>query len=230
MPRYDIILFDADGTLFDFKKGEREALLLACGKHGYQLSEADIEKYSSINDALWKALERGEVTKEALRIKRFEDFGALMGFDCDIEALAGDYTDFLSEQRFLIDGAEEICATLSEICKLYIITNGIGYVQRNRFLKSPIYKHFTEIFISEEVGYEKPHIGFFEFVEEKIDGYDRSRALVVGDSMTSDMKGGIGAGIDCCYFSPEGRGIPEGSKIKYAIKELSELENIILDR
>lgn len=229
MQKYDTILFDADGTLFDFLRGEREALVLACRKHGIELSESDIKEYSAINDSLWKALERGEVDKDTLRIKRFEIFCSLMGFDCDYTALSFDYTDFLSEQRFLIDGAEEILEKLSENCRIYIITNGIGYVQRNRFAKSAIGKYFLELFISEEVGYEKPSIHFFEYVAEKIPDYDVRKTLVVGDSMTSDMKGGIGAGIDCCYFSESKRGIPEGSKIKYAISRLAELEGIIFD-
>ena len=229
MQRYDTILFDADGTLYDFLRGEREALVLSCRKHGIELSESDIKEYSAINDSLWKALERGEVDKETLRVKRFEIFCSLKGFDCDFHKLSYDYTDFLSEQRFLIDGAEEILEKLTEKCRIYIITNGIGYVQRNRFEKSPIGKYFLDLFISEEVGYEKPSIHFFDYVAEKIPEYDVRKTLVVGDSMTSDMKGGIGAGIDCCYFSESGRGIPEGSKIKYVISKLSELEKIIFD-
>ena len=229
MQRYDTILFDADGTLFDFLRGEREALVLACRKHGLELTEDDIKEYSAINDSLWKALERGEVDKETLRVKRFEIFCSLKGFDCDHVKLSFDYTDFLSEQRFLIEGAEEILAFLSEKCRIYIITNGIGYVQRNRFAKSTIGKYFLELFISEEVGYEKPSIHFFEYVAERIPEYNPERTLVVGDSMTSDMKGGIGAGLDCCYFSEKGRGIPDGSKIKYAISKLSELKKIIFD-
>ena len=229
MQRYDTILFDADGTLYDFLRGEREALVLSCRKHGIELSESDIKEYSAINDSLWKALERGEVDKETLRVKRFEIFCSLKGIDCDFHKLSYDYTDFLSEQRFLIDGAEEILEKLTEKCRIYIITNGIGYVQRNRFEKSPIGKYFLDLFISEEVGYEKPSIHFFDYVAEKIPEYDVRKTLVVGDSMTSDMKGGIGAGIDCCYFSESGRGIPEGSKIKYVISKLSELEKIIFD-
>ncbi len=229
MQRYDTILFDADGTLFDFLRGEREALILACRKHGIELTESDIKEYSAINDSLWKALERGEIDKDTLRIKRFEIFCSLKGFDCDYSKLSLDYTDFLSEQRFLVDGVQEILEKISGKCRIYIITNGIGYVQRNRFDKSIIGKYFLELFISEEVGYEKPSIHFFEYVADRIPDYDVRRTLVVGDSMTSDMKGGIGAGIDCCYFSESEKKLPEGSKIKYVISSLLELENIIFD-
>ena len=227
MQRYDTILFDADGTLFDFLRGEREALLETCRAYGYQLDETSVKEYSAINDSLWKALERGEIDKETLRVKRFEIFGNLKGFKCDFNKLSLDYTDNLSKQHFLIDGALEAVQSLSGKCRLYIITNGIGYVQRNRFALSPLGGYFDELFISEEIGYEKPSIHFFEYVALRIPGYDPSRTLVVGDSMTSDMKGGIGAGLDCCYFAPDGKGIPQGSKIKYCIKSLSQLEGII---
>lgn len=227
MQIYDTILFDADGTLFDFLRGEREALLAACKKYGFELSESDVKEYSAINDSLWKALERREIDKETLRVKRFEIFCTLKGYDCDYKKLSLDYTDILSEQHFLIDGAEDTVKRLSEKCSLYIITNGIGYVQRRRIALSPIECYFKDLFISEEVGYEKPSIHFFEHVAERIPDYDPSKTLVVGDSMTSDMKGGIGAGLDCCYFSPNGRGIPQGSKIKYCINKLEELDAII---
>ncbi len=227
MQRYKTILFDADGTLFDFIRGEREALIACCKMNGYELCEDDVRAYSEINDSLWKALERGEVDKETLRVRRFELFADLMGFECDIEKLASDYTDQLSVQHFLIDGALKVVSALAEKCRLYIITNGIGYVQRSRFSLSPIYKYFLELFISEEVGYEKPSIHFFEHVARNIPDYEPETTLVVGDSITSDMKGGIGAGLDCCYFTPEGKDVPTDSKIKYVINSLYDLEKII---
>ncbi|MBQ8004686.1 MAG: YjjG family noncanonical pyrimidine nucleotidase [Clostridia bacterium] len=228
MQRYDTILFDADGTLFDFLRSEREALILACGKFGIELSESDIGEYSAINDSLWKALERKEIDKESLRVKRFEMFCSIRGYNCDYEKLAVEYTDMLSSQHFLLEGAEDIVKRLYEKCRLYIITNGIEYVQKKRFSLSPIEKYFREVFISEVVGFEKPDVRYFKYVEERIPDYDVSKTLVVGDSMTSDMKGGIDAGIDCCYFTPEGREIPEGSPIKYRIRELGELWNIVM--
>lgn len=228
MQRYDTLLFDADGTLFDFLRGEREALILACKKHGYELDESAVKEYSAINDSLWKALERGEIDKDTLRVKRFELFGESRGFSCDFRILSRDYTDKLSEQHFLIDGALETVHQLSDFCRMYIITNGIGYVQRNRFALSPIEKYFGELFISEEIGYEKPDIRYFEAVAAKIPDFDADKTLVIGDSLTSDMKGGIGAGLDCCYFNPSERPFTQEMGIKYSIRALCELNDIVL--
>lgn len=227
MLRYDTILFDADGTLFDFLRSEREALISVFKTYGYELTDEEVREYSAINDSLWKALERREITKEELRIKRFEMFCEARGFECDCRAVGKDYTDMLSKQHFLIDGALEICRTLSKSCRLFIITNGIEYVQKNRMALSPLREYFDALFISGEIGYEKPSGHFFDAVKKGIPDFSSERSLVVGDSLTSDMKGGIDAGIDCCYFDPKSNGIPCGMPIKYRIEKLSELQNII---
>ncbi|MBR4296510.1 MAG: YjjG family noncanonical pyrimidine nucleotidase [Clostridia bacterium] len=228
MLKYDTILFDADGTLFDFFRSEREALISVFKIYGYELTDEEVREYSAINDSLWKALERREVTKEELRIKRFELFCESRGFVCDCHSIAKDYTDMLSKQHFLIDGALEICRTLSEFCRLFIITNGIEYVQKNRMELSPLKEYFDALFISGEIGYEKPSVHFFDAVKRGISDFSSERSLVVGDSLTSDMKGGIDAGVDCCYFDPKGNGIPQNMPIKYRIEKLSELQKIIL--
>lgn len=225
--KYNTLLFDADGTLFDFILCERAALVLACKEFGIDVDESGIALYSSINDGLWKALERGEVDKNELRVKRFVDFGREYGFDCDFERLSMRYTDFLAEQNFLIDGAAEMLASLSGKCRMYIITNGIEYVQKSRFSRSPINKYFEKLFISGEIGYEKPDIRFFDAVKREISNFDEKTTLVIGDSLTSDMRGGINAGLDCCYFSESGRKPPEDMAIKYTVSRLSEIEEII---
>ncbi len=228
MCRYDTVLFDADGTLFDFLKGERTALLEACFSFGFELSEEDVRLYSAINDSLWKALERREVDKETLRIRRFEMFCDKKGFKCDVNKLATCYTDRLSEQHFLMDGALEAVEKLSHACRLYIITNGISYVQRNRFSKSPLNEFIRGLFISEDIGCEKPDAGYFEAVASKIPCFDPIKTLVVGDSLTADMRGGLNAGLDCCFFNPERKAIPDDMDIKYDIKKLDEVYSIIM--
>lgn len=225
--RYTTVLFDADGTLFDFARCEREALVLACRKNGVDIDEEGIKLYSKINEACWKALERGEIDKESLRVKRFEDFGRAYGFSCDFDKLSKEYTDYLAEQSFLIDGAEEMLASLCGKCRMYIITNGIEYVQKSRFARSPINKFFERLFISGEIGYEKPDIRFFDAVKREIPDFDAEKTLVVGDSLTSDMKGGINAGLDCCFYSPAGKSAPPEMNIKYTVSELSEIKEIV---
>ena len=225
--RYTTVLFDADGTLFDFALCEREALVLACRKNSVSIDEEGIKLYSKINEACWKALERGEIDKESLRVKRFEDFGRAYGFSCDFDKLSREYTDYLAEQSFLIDGAEEMLASLCGKCRMYIITNGIEYVQKSRFARSPINKFFERLFISGEIGYEKPDIRFFDAVKREIPDFDAEKTLVVGDSLTSDMKGGINAGLDCCFYSPACKKAPPEMKIKYTVSELSEIKEIV---
>lgn len=225
--RYTTVLFDADGTLFDFARCEREALVLACRKNGVSIDEEGIKLYSKINEACWKALERGEIDKESLRVKRFEDFGRAYGFSCDFDKLSKEYTDYLAEQSFLIDGAEEMLSSLCGKCRMYIITNGIEYVQKSRFARSPINNFFERLFISGEIGYEKPDIRFFDAVKREIPDFDAEKTLVVGDSLTSDMKGGINAGLDCCFYSPAGKSAPPEMNIKYTVSELSEIKEIV---
>lgn len=225
--RYTTVLFDADGTLFDFIRCEREALVLACRKNGVNIDEDGIKLYSKINEDCWKALERGEIDKESLRVKRFEDFGKAYGFSCNFDILSREYTDFLAEQNFLIDGAEEMLASLYGKCRMYIITNGIEYVQKSRFAKSPINKYFERLFISGEIGYEKPDVRFFDTVKNEIPDFDAAKTLVVGDSLTSDMKGGINAGLDCCFYSPTGNKEPSEMNIKYTVTKLSDIKEIV---
>lgn len=229
MKKYEYILFDADGTLFDFKKCESEALRLATSRLNIQIDDKGVRLYSDINDSLWKALERGEIEKEALKVKRFELFGQQYGFECDFSLLAKTYADELALQSFMIDGAIDICGYLFKKYKLFIITNGIEYVQKKRFALSPLLEFFQQLFISGEIGFEKPSIKFFEAVEKGINGFDKNKALVVGDSLTSDMAGGISAGIDCCFYNPERKTIPENMKnsIKYDIATLSDLREFL---
>lgn len=227
MKKYDTILFDADGTLFDFLKSEREALILTLRRFSVDVDEDGIKLYSQINDSLWKALERGEITKDVLRVRRFELFGAEYGFTCDFDALSYAYTDELTEQMFMLEGATEVCRSLSEKYRMYIVTNGIEYVQKKRFELSPIKDLFDGLFISGEIGYEKPDIRFFNVVEERIPDFSKEKTIIVGDSLTSDMKGGLNFGIDCCYYNPDGRKVPDDMAIKYTITELSELLEIL---
>lgn len=227
MKKYDTILFDADGTLFDFLASEREALILALRRFSVDVDEEGIRLYSQINDSLWKALERGEIEKDVLRVRRFEIFGREYGFTCDFDALSYAYTDALTEQMFMIDGAVDICRSLSKKYRMYIVTNGIEYVQRTRFERSPIKDFFDGVFISGEVGYEKPDIRFFKTVEDRIPDFSKEKTIIIGDSLTSDMKGGLNFGIDCCYYNPEGKKPPEDMAIKYTITELSELLEIL---
>lgn len=228
MAKYDFLLLDADETLFDFPRAEREALCDALSATGIAPNEEMIATYSKINDGFWKMLERGEIGKSELRVARFAAFCRHYGFDTDVARLAKGYTDALATKGYLIPRALEVCRTLSACCKLYIITNGIASVQRGRFEPSPLRAFVQAIFISEEIGAEKPHPAYFEAVAAQIPDFDRKKALIVGDSLSSDMRGGVNAGIDTCWFNPKGKKALDDLAITYEIHALEELIPLVL--
>ena len=225
--KYKILLFDADHTLFDFKKCEYHALREALEELSLPNDDRYIDGYSEINEKMWKALERGEITKERLALKRFEVFAEEFSLTCNAYELAELYKERLSQQTYLFDGVEELLARLYGAFRMFIITNGIKSVQEGRMSRSQISKYFEKIFISEVIGYEKPSKSFFDAVKKQIPDFDIRGSLVIGDSLTSDIKGGINAGIDTCWYNPDGKEAPSDMPITYTVKNLSELLDII---
>ena len=226
--RYHTILFDADNTLLDFFKSEKEALRDALGFLGVLSNEEMLKKYSEINDGVWKMLERGEITKAELRELRFALFSSHFSLGIDVPRLANLYTELLATKSFLMDGALEVCRRLAEHCRLYVITNGMASVQHGRFDSSPLHPLFEGAFISDEIGAEKPSPLFFAHVAANIPQFDPRDTLVVGDSLTSDIKGGVDAGIDTCWFNPGGKPVPDGMPIKHVITRLEELVPLVV--
>lgn len=232
MKRYEYLLFDADNTLFDFTKAERISFRLVCDKCGVEYSDELQILYSNINDELWKKLETGSITLEFLKLERFRRL--LTEYNCgendDTASRAvkmrDTYIDTLAEQTCLVDGAEEICKVLCEKYKMYIVTNGISKIQRSRFSKSLLKPYFLDIFVSEEIGFAKPSGEYFDYVTEKIGENDKSKYLVIGDSLTSDCDGAISYGFDICRFNP--KKLPnKGRALTYNISRLSELSEIL---
>lgn len=228
MPRYSTILFDADNTLLDFKRSEHEAILDTIKAMGFSPSEEMAAVYSRINDANWKKLERGEITKSELRTARFQEFCDYYGFTADTERFADTYVAALSRKSYLMKGALDVCRALAPYCRLYIVTNGMKVVQEGRFNPSPLYPLFSDVFVSEEIGAEKPNPKFFEVVATRIPQFKKEETLVVGDSLSSDMAGGVRAGIDTCWFNPCGVKAPVEMKITYTIERLEDLLPLIL--
>ena len=223
MARYKTVLFDADNTLLDFLRSEREALSDTLLKMGITPGEELITTYSRINDANWKRLERGEITKSELRTARFAEFCAHFGFALDAVEMADNYLNALCTKRFLMPGAVALCERLSKECRLYIITNGIAAVQHGRFDHSPLAPFFSGAFISDELGCEKPAKAFFDLVAASIPDFDPVTTLVVGDSLTSDIAGGINAGLDTCWFNPAGKPAPADMPITYTVEKLEDV-------
>lgn len=223
--KYKYILFDADNTLFDFNLSEQKALYATFMESGIELSAEQNEVYHGINDALWKKLERGETTRDKLKVQRFAEFVDYLGAELDPAELAKRYVLNLSEQSYLIDGAYELCEELSEKYPLYIITNGITFIQKKRFAKSPISVFFEGIFISEEMGHTKPEAAYFQAAARAIGEDDPSQYLVIGDSLTSDIAGAVNFGCDSIWITPDGAG---DARPTYTVRELSEIRSILL--
>ena len=225
-----VLLWDVDGTLLDFKAAEKTALNAAFRRFGLgPCDDGRIARYSVLNDRWWRALERGEVTKPRLLTGRFEEFFAAEGlaFSGDYGAFNDFYQIMLGETVVFRDGGYELVAGLRGTVAQYAVTNGTLAAQRRKLKNSGLDALLDGAFISEEVGAEKPAPAFFDGVFAAIPPCDRSEVLIVGDSLTSDMKGGTLAGIRCCWYDPAWRAVPEDLNIEFHIRDLREVRELL---
>ena len=201
MKTYEIILFDTDATLLDFDKAEEYGIEALFRRFDVPVTEENKEKYRAISQRCWQRLEQGELTRaETLRL-RFEDFFGSFGISVDGDEVNSLFQDALAESHDLIEGAEEILTYLKEKYKLYVITNGVATTQNRRLGDSGLKKYFDGIFISEEAGAQKPQEEFFEYCFRHMGRRDVENMLVVGDSLTSDIRGANRSGIDACWYA-----------------------------
>lgn len=227
MSKYEILLFDADGTIMDFHRSEFEAVRESLEFFGLPSDDSVIQKYSEINAGYWRMLERGEIEKSKLYPARWQSLIEYYGFDCVAQNISDKYIERLATKSYMIDGALELCRNLHDRFRMYIVTNGQKYIQERRLFPAPLFEYFDDCFISEDIGYEKPSIKYFEHVAASIPDFDPARAIVIGDSLTSDMQGGINAGIDTCWYNPANKNVPENMKLTYIVNELSQIEDIL---
>ncbi len=226
MSKYKYLLFDADNTLFDFDKSEKEAFKTALGLFNIEYTDEIYGIYHVINDKLWKMLEKGETTRDELKFERFRQFASAVGCSADYRDIARKYEKSLGMQVFEIEGNFEVLKTFSEKYKMYVITNGITEVQESRFSRSRFTELFESVYISEKLGVSKPSKLFFDYVFEDIGDFDLSRYLVIGDSLTSDIDGALNSGVDSCWYNRYGLSC-EGRKITYEIRHMKELADIL---
>ena len=225
--RYLWLLFDADGTILDYKAAEADALKAAIDAFGFALSDEVRDRYHVINSALWARLEQGTVSSAELRVRRFEELAAEFGWSVDAAALSEVYLGELSRGGHMMPGAMDMLDRLPEDRNRAIITNGIRDVQYGRLAAAGIRDRFAAVAISEEIGVAKPAPGYFDYVLDLIGFRDTSRMLVIGDSLSSDMAGGIGYGIDTCWFNPGRKANPTELRPTYEIAAWPELFPII---
>lgn len=234
--RYDLVLIDADDTLFDFQRCEEEALRKTLAEAGIQDGRA-APLYKEINARAWAAVEAGTRTRDEIKTWRFAELlGALgvaggPGGPLDPESVGESYLDKLSREAWLLEGAVECCQALRGKARLVLVTNGITRVQKGRLARSPLGSAFDAVVISEEAGYAKPDPRVFALGASLAGGCEPSRALVVGDSLSSDIAGGFAWGADTCWFNPKGLspapGQPAGRRPTHIVHSLLELPALL---
>ncbi len=225
--KYKWLLFDADNTLLDYNKSEKKAFAESCNYYNILVTPILTERYQQINKYLWSEFEKGNITSKKLRIRRFRFLFEDFNIKIKPKDFSNRYLDKLSRTSFLIDGALEILNSLKEKTELAIITNGIKFVQNGRLKASKLDSYFKEIIISEDVGTAKPDKIFFDYTLNKINFTTKNEILIIGDSLSSDIKGGINAGIDTCWFNPNQNGNITSIKPTYEINNLNDIIKII---
>lgn len=206
----DIFLLDIDETLFDFPREEREALWRTLKKRGIEPTEEMLARYHAINESYWKKLERGEITRARLVVERFEVFLREYGRADSPEAFSREYFSELASGGCFYPGAEAFVKALKGRGRIFLVTNGATFTQTHRIAASGVGTYADGVFISETIGINKPSEAYAAFVETHIEGYERSRAVWVGDSLTSDAPCAASRGIDFILYRPSG--VPEGYK------------------
>ncbi|MEF9951939.1 MAG: YjjG family noncanonical pyrimidine nucleotidase [Clostridium sp.] len=227
--KYEVLLFDADETLFDFKKSEREAFKKAMIEFGVDYDEGyHLPIYKEINTAIWEEFEEGLITQAKLKIERFNRLSHKLNMDFDPQEFAASYMKHLSYGSFLYEGAIELVKDLSKKYKLSIITNGLTLVQERRIKGSEIAKYFDDIVISEEIGISKPNAEIFEYALNNLSFSDKSKVLMIGDSLSSDIKGGANFGVDTLWFNQDSSQNTSGITPTYISKNFEDIRKILL--
>ncbi len=222
------IFWDVDNTLLDFNYSMRNALKQCFRAVNVKVTEAMIDRYAVINEGWWKRLERGEVTKEQLLNGRFVDFFSEYGLEeLDVEKFRKDFQRNLGNIYSYLDDSLTICKALQTKFKQYVVTNGVASTQRSKLGLSGFADVMQELFISEEVGHNKPDKEFFAYCLEHVEEKDLSKILIVGDSLTSDIQGGNSVGIQTCWYNPKEKPLQEGFSVDYEINDLHQIYDIL---
>ena len=227
--KYRWLLFDADGTLFDYDKAEAYALRTTFEEFGLEYEPDYLEVYRPINAQIWRDFEKGLISADSVKADRFEQLFEAIGVETDAQSFSPRYLKNLGDSAELIDGAENLIRTLHGRAGLMLITNGLKQVQRSRLAKSAIADCFAGMIISEELGSAKPHRGIFDAAFARMGGPRKADVLLIGDSLTADIRGANDYGIDACWYNPAGRTPGSDLRIRYEISRLEELLSILTD-
>lgn len=227
--KYNILLFDADDTILDFDKAEEQALMRAFDESGLKYDNNVLSVYHRNNIRQWRLFEQGIIKhKSEVLSSRFAETFKELGISESSRKTAELYEKHLHKCCYVINNAEYVLQRLQSMnCKLYLVSNGVLSIQNSRMKGSGLDKYFIKRFVSEEIGVPKPHKDYFNYCFSNIDDFDIGSALIIGDSLTSDIQGGINSGIDACWYNP--KHVKNSSNIKptYEIDDLEQLFKII---
>ena len=222
----EFLFLDLDDTILDFHKAEYVALGKTFLQLGIEPTEEVRARYSRINKAHWERLERGELTREQVLVQRFEVLFREFGIEVDGEACARSYERNLGIGHWFLPGAEEAVMELHKRYRLFLASNGTASVQQGRMTSANLYRWFEKVFVSQEIGYNKPSKAYFDCCFAQIPGFSREKAMIVGDSLSSDILGGINAGITTCWVNPEHKSCGD-IRPDYEIEALSQLPALL---
>lgn len=221
------LFFDLDDTLLDFHKAEAWALRQALRRSGIEPTDAIVARYSEINQRQWELLEEKKLTREQVLIRRFQLLFQELGVNASCEDTQQCYENMLAKGHDFMPGAPELLETLKGDYQLYLVSNGTAVVQDARLRDSGIEKYFRGIFISERVGVDKPQKEFFDRSFATIPNFDPDKAMIIGDSLTSDIRGGNNAGIRTCWYNPKHKPRRADIPVDYEIEDLLELPRLL---
>ena len=223
----EFLFLDLDDTILDFHRAERVALSKTLEAFGLEPTEQVLSRYHLINRQHWERLERGELTRAQVLQGRFEVLFRELGQPVDAAAVTRAYERSLGIGHYFLPGAQEAVQRLSQKYRLFLASNGTASVQHSRLTSAGLYPYFEKVFVSQEIGFNKPSKEYFDACFSKIPGFERSKALMVGDSLTSDILGGIQAGMKTCWVNPNHQSPRADIPADYEIESITQLEALL---
>ena len=221
------LFLDLDDTILDFHKAERIALSKTIADFGVEPTEEVLSRYHVINKWHWEQLELGTMSRDEVLVKRFAMLFAERDIQVDAVAVARAYEQNLSIGHYFLPGAEETVDSLSKKYRLFLASNGTASVQKGRMTSANLYRFFEKVFVSQEIGHNKPSVAYFNACFAQIPDFDPAEAIMVGDSLSSDIQGGINAGIKTCWVNPDHAAPKAGIVPDFEIEALHQLPDLL---
>ena len=222
-----IVLIDLDNTLIDFNECARHSIINAFNELGFTYTDKVFETFITENVKIWKRLEKGEITKSQLRADRWNIILGKLGIDFDGTILEEMFENGVAKGAYAVDGAYELLDYLKDKYKLYIVSNGFRFVQESRLKIGSFEKYFEDVFVSEDIGIPKPAKEFFDYCFDKLGNPDKNDTILIGDSISADIIGGISYGIDTVWFNKNNEELPDNITPTYTVNTLKEIQKIL---